>query len=325
MISLVMGRPIRIEYSGALYHIISRGNEKSAIFTDDPDRFVFLKMLKEYHERFGILIHSYVLMDNHYHLILETPLGNLLKVMHGLNGRYTGYYNRRHSRVGHLFQGRYKGIIVDKDEYLVSLSRYIHLNPVRAGIVDKPEDYKWSSYLGFILTAKEEPWLEYSWVLSKFGFIGKSAKADYQKFVNQGMDKEDEKLNDLYRTTILGGEKFTATIKKMVNAQQINEEITGRERLMDMPKPDVILKAVSLYFDKDEFFVKKSGRNNIARKIAIYLIKSYSGLGNKEIGELFGGIHYSAVSKIYSRVEEGILKDNILVKYIGDIMSHVKT
>ena len=118
-----MGRPLRIEYPGALYHITSRGNEKRDIFLDNNDRIKFLDILEDYHERYGILIHSYVLMDNHYHLILETPKGNLLKVMHGINGGYTGYFNRRHGRVGHLFQGRYKGILVDKATYLIELRK----------------------------------------------------------------------------------------------------------------------------------------------------------------------------------------------------------
>ncbi|MCL5278155.1 MAG: transposase, partial [Deltaproteobacteria bacterium] len=125
-----MGRPLRIEYPGALYHIISRGNERRSIFLDNADRFKFLAILKDYHERYNILIHSFVFMDNHYHLILETPKANLIEVMHGINGVYTGYFNRRHERSGHLFQGRYKGILVDKDAYLIELSRYVHLNPV---------------------------------------------------------------------------------------------------------------------------------------------------------------------------------------------------
>jgi len=131
-----MGRPLRIEYTGALYHITSRGNERKKIFLDDRDRKKFLAILEDYHDRYGILIHSYVLMDNHYHLILETPKGNLLKVMHGLNGGYTGYFNRKYGRSGHLFQGRYKGIMIEKDSYLIPLSRYVHLNPVRARVAE---------------------------------------------------------------------------------------------------------------------------------------------------------------------------------------------
>jgi putative transposase len=155
-------RPLRIEYLGALYHITSRGNERKAIFLDDEDRERFLEILLDYHTRYGMLLHSYVLIDNHYHLILETPQGNLLKIMHGINGCYTGYFNRRHGRSGHLFQGRYKGVLVDKDEYLIPLSRYIHLNPVRAKVVSSPEKYNWSSYASYIGKEREKVVVEYS-------------------------------------------------------------------------------------------------------------------------------------------------------------------
>ncbi len=110
-----MGRPLRVEFSGAVYHITCLGNEKKRVFLDDTDRQKFLKILEDYHERYGILVHSYILMDNNYHLILETPKGNILKVMHGINSSYTGYFNRKHNRSGQLFQGRYKAILVEKD------------------------------------------------------------------------------------------------------------------------------------------------------------------------------------------------------------------
>lgn len=140
-----MGRPLRIECPGALYHITSRGNERRKIFRNAADRERFVDRLRDYHERYGILIHSHVLMDNHYHLVLETPQGNLLKVMHGLNGKYTGYFNGRHNRSGHLFQGRDKGIVVERDACLVQLSRYVHLNPMKARMRERPEGYRWSS------------------------------------------------------------------------------------------------------------------------------------------------------------------------------------
>ena len=136
-----MGRPLRIEYPGALYHITSRGNERRKIFIDDIDKRRFL----------------------------ETPQGNLTKVMHGINGGYTGYFNRRYRRSGHLFQGRYKAILIDKDRYLLELSRYVHLNPVRAKVVNSPEKYRWSSYPGYSGKGKECEWVEYSWILSQFG------------------------------------------------------------------------------------------------------------------------------------------------------------
>ncbi|NWF91748.1 MAG: transposase [Syntrophaceae bacterium] len=160
----------------ALYHITSRGNERKNIFLRDGNRVKFLQILEDYHDRYGILIHSYVLMDNHYDLVWETPKGNVLKVMHGINSSYAGYFNRRYGRSGHLFQGRYRGILVEKDAYLLLLSRYVHLNPVRAGVVRRPEQYPWSSYLGYIGKEKGSQWVEYAWVLSQFGKERKRAR-----------------------------------------------------------------------------------------------------------------------------------------------------
>ena len=141
-----MARPLRIEYDGALYHITSRGNERKAIFRDDEDRIGFLEALQKVNERFNWICHAYCLMNNHYHLIVETPDGNLSKGMRQLNGVYTQYFNRKHHRVGHIFQGRYKSILMEKESYLLEVGRYVVLNPVRAKAVKKPEDWNWSSY-----------------------------------------------------------------------------------------------------------------------------------------------------------------------------------
>ncbi|MCH8056115.1 MAG: transposase, partial [Deltaproteobacteria bacterium] len=141
-----MARPLRIEYPGATYHVTSRGNERKAIFRGDLDRRKFLELLSSSVEQFILQLHAYVFMDNHYHLLVETPEGGLSRAVRYLNGVYTQYFNRRHRRVGHLFQGRYKAILIDKDSYLAELSRYIHLNPwrVRSGVKD-PLRYRWSS------------------------------------------------------------------------------------------------------------------------------------------------------------------------------------
>ena len=136
-----MARPLRIEYDGALYHITSRGNERKAIFRDDEDRVGFLEALQKVNERFNWICHAYCLMNNHYHLVVETPDGNLSKGMRQLNGVYTQYFNRKHHRVGHIFQGRYKSILIEKESYLLEVSRYVVLNPVRAKAVKKPEDW----------------------------------------------------------------------------------------------------------------------------------------------------------------------------------------
>lgn len=321
-----MGRPFRIQYPGALYHITSRGNEKDNIFLDDSDRLKFLGILKDYHERFGILIHSYVLMDNHYHLIIETPAGNLLKVMHGINSGYTGYFNRKYNRVGHLFQGRYKGILVDKDVYLLQLSKYVHLNPVRAKIIQKPELYKWSSYQEYVWKNKEAKWVEYSWILSKFGRNKEEARKKYKEFVNEGTGTGVENsLKNLYKKTVLGGDEFIEKIKESLKGKPISSEIVERKRLIEYPKPDEIIRAVAKVFSIKRGDVKGNGsRDNTARKVAIYLIKRYAGLSNQATGELFG-IHYSAVSKVSGRLKAKMKDDKRLFKLIERLVSNVKT
>ncbi len=322
-----MGRPLRIEYPGALYHITSRGNERKEIFLADEDRIIFLEILKDYHERFGILIHSYVLMDNHYHLILETPNGNLLKVMHGINSRYTGYFNRKYKRSGHLFQGRYKAILVDKDAYLLHLSRYLHLNPVRAKMVEMPEGYRWSSYPGYIGKGKEDTWVESSCVLSQFGKKRKRSGQRYREYTEEGLREEQKSpLSSLWGQLVLGGEGFIEKIRGFIKDQSISQEIVERKRLVKKPLSEDIVKAVARVFGvKDKVIKSKGGRGNIARVVAMYIVQRYAGISNEDIGKIFGGIHYSAVSKASARLKERMASDEKLLKLVKNISSHVKT
>ncbi len=179
-----MGRPLRIEYPGALYHITSR-----------------------------------------YHVIVETPKGDLVKIMHGINGRYTGYFNRKYRRSGHLFQGRYKGILVDKDAYLLQLSRYVHLNPVRAKIVERPEQYGWSSYPGFIGRSRECSWVAYSWIFYAFGTDVETTKKKYQKYTEESFESAIERpAKNLFGQIILGGKDFVEKIKGMLREKSLSSE-----------------------------------------------------------------------------------------------------
>lgn len=322
-----MGRPLRIEFPGALYHITSRGNERKSIFIDDADRFRFLEILKDYHERYGILLHSFVLMDNHYHLILETPNGNLLKVMHGINGGYTGYFNRRYGRSGHLFQGRYKGILVEKDAYLLQLSRYVHMNPVRAKIVKKPEQYRWSSYPSYIGKEKEYKWVEYSWILSNFGKDGKTAKNKYREYIEESFNKDLENpAKNLYGQLILGTDEFIEKIRGMFSGGSISKEIIERKRLLKSPSPEDIIKKVVETFGVDRNLINgKNIRGNVARKAAIYLVHRYCNLSNDETGKIFGNIQCSAVSKVSMRFKEQLANNKSLSKIMRRIESNVKT
>lgn len=321
-----MGRPIRIEYAGGLYHITSRGNERKAIFRDGEDKAKFLEILRDYHERYGIMVHAYVLMGNHYHLILETPQGNLLKVMHGLNGRYTGYFNRKYGRVGHLFQGRYKGIIVEKGAYLIPLSRYVHLNPVRAGMAERPEQYRWSSYPRYIGRGKEHGWMECSWILSQFGKSRIRARKKYREYTEEGIRGKVESPLRVHGQVILGEEKFIEKIKRMVSGRRLSREIIERGTFVERPNLEQVLEIVMRSFGVKEGDIRdKGGRANTARKAALYFSQRYTGLGNDVVGRFFGGIHYSGVSKASARLKEEMLSNKKLRKLMEEIDSHFKT
>lgn len=229
-----MARPWRIEYDGAFYHVMSRGNEKRQIFRDDRDRKKFLSYLESAHQRYKALFCAYCLMHNHYHLMLETPLGNLSEILHHVNASYTTYYNLRHARVGHLFQGRYYAILVEKDSYALELSRYIHLNPVRKYIVKKPEDYQWSSYR-YLINIEEEPsYFRKNMILSYFG---QNPEKGYQEFVEEGISNRLENpLRNVVASTILGNEEFVEWVKE--------NYLTSNKRLRDVPARNLLIKTI---------------------------------------------------------------------------------
>mgnify|MGYP001575323984 CR=1 FL=1 len=185
-----MARPLRIEYTGAVYHVTSRGNARKKIFCDDQDKENFLETLAFVIKRHNWLCHAYCLMDNHYHLMIETPDANLSKGMRQLNGVYTQRFNRRHGKPGHIFQGRFKAVLVQKDSYLLELSRYVVSNPVRAGTVQYPKDWKWSSYLATAGLKNAPDYLAVDWLLKQFGSSKKTAQALYKEFVMEGFGKK---------------------------------------------------------------------------------------------------------------------------------------
>ena len=200
-----MGRPLRIAFAGAHYHVTSRGNERRDVFKSQKDREQFLSYLESAVNRYGAVIHAYCLMSNHYHLLLETPAGNLSQITHHINGAYTNYFNVKRKRFGHLFQGRYKAILIEADAYAQELSRYIHLNPVRADIVSRPEAYQWSSYLDYIGERKSPEWLQTAFILEFFD-KGKDACTKYQGFAEDLIEREyTSPLDGATAATILGG------------------------------------------------------------------------------------------------------------------------
>jgi REP element-mobilizing transposase RayT len=279
-----MARPLRIEYPGALYHVTSRGNARQAIYKDDADRLAFLKTLEAVVERFNWLCHAYCLMGNHYHLLIETPEGNLSKGMRELNGRYTQAFNRRHRRVGHLFQGRFKAILVERDSYLLELCRYVVLNPVRAKMVRAPGHYKWSSYRATAGQGQAPAFLTTDWILSQFAKRRTEARKRYRRFVRQGLG-EPASWGELKGQVLLGTEAFVRRIARHLKGAEELKEIPRRQRLVNRPALSALFKAVSQ---------DRSRRNRQIRRA--HLKHGYS---LTEIGEHLG-LHYSTISKVVS-------------------------
>jgi len=229
-----MTRPLRIEYAGAVYHITSRGNEKKAIFKDDQDNINFLNTLQHVNKRYHWICHAYCLMDNHYHLLIETPDGNLSLGMRQLNGVYTQLFNKRHQRAGHLFQGRYKSILIQKDSYLLAVCRYVVLNPVRAGMVARPEAWRWSSYRATAGHETPAPCLFVDWVLAQFSRNRAKAKQEYRQFVTEGIGKETI-WRKVKGESILGEDDFVEGLLPHIKRHQNIPEIPKSHRYVNRP------------------------------------------------------------------------------------------
>jgi len=280
-----MARPLRLEFAGALYHVTSRGDRQRQddIYECDADRQAFLSILADVCESYNWVCHAYCLMDNHYHLLIETPDANLSKGMRQLNGVYTQTFNRQHERVGHVFQGRYKAIHVERESYLLELARYIVLNPVRARMVYKVQDWKWSSYRITIGQEPSEPWLNTDWLLAAFAKRKKVAIRKYKLFVAEGRNQPSpwEKLRN---QVFLGNDTFVEDMRKLID---------GEKQLSEIPSSQRRAKPLELV----EYQTQASSRDE-----AIYLAYKSGGYTQKQIGDYFG-LHYGRVSRIIKKAK----------------------
>ena len=243
-----MARPLRLEYPGALWHITSRGNEQHDIVRDDTDRLKFLGYLARAVERFGWILHAYCLMSNHFHLVIETPQCTLSRGMHWLNGCYAQAFNRRHDRKGHLFQGRFKGILVDSNEYFLELCRYVVLNPVRAGMVPSPEQYEWSSYRPTAGLAPVPAWLSVDPLLSRLGRDPSKARSVYRELVCDGL-RVPSPWEKLSGQMYLGGTSFLRFIQDKIDEQERSDEHPRAMREIGCPSLDELTAAVARTFE----------------------------------------------------------------------------
>ena len=298
-----MSRPLRIEFAGAYYHVTSRGNERKEIFKSRRDREKFLEYLESSTQRYGAVIHCYCLMGTHYHLLIETPHGNLSQIMRHINGAYTTYYNVKRQRAGHLFQGRYKAILVEADSYATELSRYIHLNPVRAGIVSRPEEYEWSSYKSYV-GGQEPRWLKSHFILEYFGNESAAARKQYASFVEEVLGTEYESpLNGVTASIVLGRPDFVEEIvERYIDGREIDENLPVLRHLVHRPMCDEIQKRVAELL---------TGQPKLIQDVSILCCKKYSRSQLREIGEYFGKSG-PAISQVVHRLSVKAGKDEAL-------------
>ena len=278
-----MARPLRIEYEGAVYHITSRGNGGERIFRDEEDRKNMLATIKKVRDRYNWLCHAYCLMDTHYHLIIETPEGNLSGGMRQLNGVYTQMFNRKHKRAGHIFQGRYKAILIQKESHLLEVCRHVVLNPVRAGIAKKADEWKWSSYRGTGGQRKPHPCLITDWVLGQFGKTKGQAQKKYKEFVRAGIGGE-RIWKQVRGQSILGKEDFAESLIDYVKGYRDIKEIPRSQRYAGRP-------------GLDRLFDEETKGDRKKRKKKAHEAVERHGYSQKEVADCLG-IHYSVISKL---------------------------
>jgi REP element-mobilizing transposase RayT len=321
-----MARAWRIEYEGALYHVFSRGNEKQNIVIDDDDRELFLATVGEMVERFEIDLFAYVLMDNHYHLLLRTNRANLCRSMQWFGATYTKRFNLRRHRSGHLFQGRFKNMLVQNDAYLLQLTYYIHRNPLRAGMVKRTADYKWSSYRAYAYGKRHQNWLNINEILSQFMNV-KDRHQAYRGNIQKYSKEEQRVWQDLRHGIFVGTEKFVKKIKMRHLPDKPHAELPHQKRVTNDVKIESVLSRAADILKCDIDFYRESTRIPKAfkadRDLLIYIAWQSGVATNQEIGEKFG-LTYSAVSQRVSVIKEMLNTDKELERKYRHVKSLIK-
>lgn len=316
-----MSRPLRIEFPDAWYHVMNRGRRGEDIFSGSEDFAAFVALLKESAEQWQVRIGAYCLMPNHYHLLIQTPLGNLSRFMRHLNGVYTQRYNRAHVCDGPLFRGRYKAILVEVDSYLLELVRYIHRNPLKAGIVDNLDQYAWSSHHDYWLAeGQSSSWLYKDFILAMLSDDVDQRRDRYQQFVAEEESQElAEILGRKKMPSILGSERFVDQIKNRFFADKRHPQIPDAEQLA--PEVDAIIAAVCAHYkiERNQLMSTVRGVQNEPRNVAIYLIRALRRDGLLTIGRVFGMKGYSSTSSAVERIKARLVTSEKLCRRIDSI------
>ena len=317
-----MARPLRIQYPGAVYHITCRGNDRKNIFGDNLDRKKLLEIFVHSLMVYKVKLFSYVLMDNHFHLLVETPLGNLSEFMRQFNITYTGYYNRRHKRIGHLYQGRYKSILVDKEAYLSVLSRYIHLNPVKVKSmlklpieerIKKLKGYPWSSLHGYLNVNRKLSFIDYGMVLGEYGGDTEMARKKYKDLLYAELSKDIDIKDKIIGQSLIGRSEFIEWVKEKFIDKDISSEISAVKKIHCYNSVEVIMGAIKEVTGKSPDDLKE--KKGVYRQIAMDLLYRFGRLKGEEIGKIFG-VGYTSVSQERRRLAKKMQRDRKLWELI---------
>jgi REP element-mobilizing transposase RayT len=315
-----MARPLRVEFPGAFYHVMNRGNAGEHVLPDDEDKQMFLDSLHRATRRFAIRVHTYCLMDNHYHLLVETPEPNLSRAMQWLNVTYASWYNRRHQRSGHVFQGRFKALLVDVDAYLTVLSRYIHRNPVRARLVTAPQEYLWSSCRDFLGQRHVPDWLTTELILGVFHREQSKAIDLYRDFVAEDDAAAEDPQQSAVAGFILGRTGFVDGIKKDYLAERGDTAEIPQLRQLKKITPDSIVAAVSDTFGESHEAIRSKGnKRSTARLVAIGIAREHCQMSGKDLGTYFGGVTGAAITMAGKKFDRAAANPTLQGKIQGTV------
>jgi len=303
-----MARPLRLEYPGALHHVMSRGNDGIPLYREDTDRLRFLEFLERAIKRFRWVLHDYSLMTNHFHLAIETPECTLSDGMHWLLGIYAQWFNRRHGRRGHLYQERFKNVLVEKESYLLTLSRYIVLNPVKAGMVERPEEYRWSSYRARAGYERAPEWLSMGLVESFFAPQSAKAREEYRKFVDAGMSDPRNLMAEVVAQMYLGSAAWIERMQKLVDEEERSEEIRRAQVHPGRPELEDVVTAVAQTFDTTSEEIVR-GRGTLERRIVAYVAFEDGLVQLRRIARRLGVSSAGGISSLVNRCRRDLEQD----------------
>ena len=306
-----MARPLRVEFPGAVHHVMSHGNDGIDLFRDDQDRLRFLEFLARAVKRFRWVVHDYCLMTNHLHVVIETPECTLSDGMHWLLGIYAQSFNRRHRRRGHLFQDRFKSVLVEQENYLLTLSRYVALNPVAAGMLERPEDYRWSSYRARAGHERAPDWLTTGPIDSLLGQELSQAREEYRKFVNAGLNDPRDLMDEVLGQIYLGSRSWIERIQCLIDEEERSEEIPRGQVHPGRPQWEDVVTAVAQTFDTTREEIVR-GRGTLERRIVAFIAFEEGLIQLRTIAKRLGVTSAGGISSLVSLCRRDLERDGTL-------------